>query len=198
MSHRARAVWMNREDRQQWWRRRIEGWHEGLVEERNNTDRKVREQLEMKTKREAEKKQFVNWKREALDSAADAALDSFKKLRPKAITMRDIYAGAVVDSEAAAWIGQDYEDYLNKYDYTVVMAYPYMDKEDPQEYLQEIAQVVKDKGGVNKTIVKVQSYDWDKEAWLDGTSFAKQLRILKRSGMKNMGYYPATFCYWEK
>ena len=156
------------------------------------------EMPELKDMSEAEKKQFVNWKREALDSAADAALDSFKKLRPKAITMRDIYAGAVVDSEAAAWIGQDYEDYLNKYDYTVVMAYPYMDKEDPQEYLQEIAQVVKDKGGVNKTIVKVQSYDWDKEAWLDGTSFAKQLRILKRSGMKNMGYYPATFCYWEK
>ena len=148
---------------------------------------------------EAEKEQFGTWKREALDSAADAAIESFKKMRPKAITMRDIYAGAVLDAQAETWLGQSYEDYLAKYDYTVVMAYPYMDgAENPQEYLREVAKAVKDKGGVGKTIVKVQSYDWKKEAWLDGKAFAGQLKTLKQAGMRNLGYYPATFCYWEK
>ena len=64
--------------------------------------------------------------------------------------------------------------------------------------LQEVAKAVKDKGGVGKTIVKVQSYDWKKEAWLDGKAFAGQLKTLKQAGMRNLGYYPATFCYWEK
>ena len=158
-----------------------------------------REMPEQASLSSEEKKQLAKWKREALDKAADGALAAFREVRPKAITMRDIYAGAVLDSKAEAWLGQSYEDYLAKYDYTVVMAYPYMDgAENPQEYLQEVAKAVKDKGGVGKTIVKVQSYDWKKEAWLDGKAFAGQLKTLKQAGMRNLGYYPATFCYWEK
>ena len=81
----------------------------------------------------------------------------------------------------------------------MVMAYPYMDgADDPVAYLQEVAGAVKARSAQDKTIVKVQSYDWQREAWLDGRAFGEQFKTLKQAGMKNMGYYPAAFCYWEK
>lgn len=145
-----------------------------------------------------DKKAFVTWKREALDEAADNAISAFKEVRPNAITMRDIYSGAVFHPEAAEWLGQSYEDYLNKYDYTVVMAYPYMDKEkDTKSYFKKLANIVKSNNGTDKTIMKVQSYDWNKDKWLSSKEFANQFSVLKKAGMKNMGYYPATHLYWK-
>ena len=144
-----------------------------------------------------EKARFTKWKREALDAAADNAIAAFKEVRPKAITMRDIYAGAVLYPEADEWLGQSYSDYLSKYDYTVIMAYPYMDNKKPKEYLQKIAKAVKTNNGVDKSILKIQSYDWNKDSWLSSKDFSNQFSILKKAGMKNMGYYPATFLHWK-
>jgi len=137
--------------------------------------------------------------RPIVSSSARQAVDAFKMTRPQAIVMRDIYAGALLYPDAVSWLGQDYADYLQQYDYTVVMAYPFMDnEEEPYEYLQRVAKVIKDKNGVAKTIVKIQSYDWQKNRWLPAGVFSKQMSTLKRAGMKNLGYYPNTFCFWPK
>ena len=145
------------------------------------------------------REEVARWKRQALDRAADKAIAAFKEMRPQAITMRDIYAGALLYEGAERWLGQSYEDYLSRYDYTVVMAYPYMDKADnPQEYLRALAQKVKAAGGVDKTILKVQSYDWQENKWLTGEEFQGQLKTLRQAGMKHLGYYPATFSHWGK
>jgi biofilm PGA synthesis lipoprotein PgaB len=142
-----------------------------------------------------EKKEFVKWKVEALDNAADEALSAFKEVRPLAITMRDIYSGVALEEGADEWLGQNYKDCLSKYDYTVIMAYPYMDKaKDPSAYLKKIAKTVKDK---DKVIVKIQSYDWEKEKYLNQKTFENQLKTLKKAGVKNMGYYPITYAYWK-
>jgi biofilm PGA synthesis lipoprotein PgaB len=147
----------------------------------------------------AELAAFTQWKQEALDKAADGAIHAFKSLHPHAVIMRDIYAGALLYPDSENWLAQSYDDYLAKYDYTVVMAYPFMDKEDePYEYLKKIAQVVKDKQGTGKTLVKIQTYDWDNHCWLDNKIFNRQMHTLKAAGMKNLGYYPLGFVHWEK
>lgn len=148
---------------------------------------------------DAKDKELSKWKMTALDNAARQAVDAFKQTRAQAIVMRDIYAGALLYPDAASWLGQDYADYLQQYDYTVVMAYPFMDnEEEPYEYLQRVAKVIKEKNGAGKTIVKIQSYDWQKNRWLSAGVFSKQMSTLKRAGMKNLGYYPNTFCFWSK
>lgn len=142
---------------------------------------------------------ITRWKVEALDKAADNALAAFKEVRPHAIVMRDIYAGALLYPGAEAWLGQSYADYLRKYDYTVVMAYPFMDKEEkPYEYLQKVAQAVKAANGTDKTVVKIQSFDWDENKWIGADVFARQLKTLQQAGMKNLGYYPMGFYHWGK
>lgn len=142
---------------------------------------------------------FTQWKMDALDKAADGAIQAFKSVHPHAVIMRDIYAGALLYPDAENWLGQSYADYLSKYDYTVVMAYPFMDKEEkPYEYLQRIAQAVKDKQGAAKTLIKIQTYDWDNHRWLDNQTFTRQMHTLKAAGMKNLGFYPLGFAHWEK
>ena len=148
---------------------------------------------------QAELAAFTQWKRSALNKATDGAVHAFKSLRPHAVIMRDIYAGALLYPDAENWLGQSYDDYLTKYDYTVVMAYTFMDKEDkPYDYLKKIAQVVKDKQGGSKTLIKIQTYDWDNHHWLNNKIFSRQMHTLKAAGMKNLGYYPLGFVHWEK
>ena len=143
------------------------------------------------------KAELARWKVAALDKAADDAVAAFKEVRPKAIVMRDIYAGALLYPGAEEWLGQSYEDYLKKYDYTVVMAYPYMDEaDDPAEYLRQVARAVQEKGGTDKTIVKIQSFDWEKDRWLDANEFSGELALLKRAGIKHLGCYPMGFQRW--
>ena len=86
-----------------------------------------------------------------------------------------------------------------RYNYPVVMAYPQMDHQaDAQAYLQHVAQAVKKAGGTEKTIVKIQSYDWEKEKWLDKDTFQDELKTLKKAGVRHVGVYPQTFHTWGK
>ena len=113
--------------------------------------------------------------------------------------MRDIYSAVVLDPQSRNWFSQDYQDCLKRYDYTVVMAYPQMDHQtDSREYLQDVAKAVKKAGGTDKTIVKIQSYDWEKEKWLGKDEFQDELKTLKKAGVRNVGVYPQTFHTWGK
>jgi poly-beta-1,6-N-acetyl-D-glucosamine N-deacetylase len=124
---------------------------------------------------------------------------AFKENRPNACIMRDIYSEPVLNTEASEWFAQDFADCLKNYDYTVVMAYPYMDKEkDPLAFLTNVANVIKTNPDTNnKVIIKIQSYDWDKEKWLSSKIFNDQIRTLKKNGVRNIGYYPDTFYHIE-
>ena len=142
---------------------------------------------------------WVALKTERLNEAADKALKAFRQTRPNAITMRDVYSAPVLNPKSREWFAQDYRDCLKRYDYTVVMAYPQMDHQaDAQLYLRDVAQAIKKAGGTDKTIVKIQSYDWEKEKWLDKDTFQDELKTLKKSGIRNVGVYPQTFHTWGK
>ena len=143
--------------------------------------------------------QWTKLKTGQLDKVADSCLAAFRENRPQGLSMRDIYAEAVTNPESQEWFAQSYPDYLKRYDYTVVMAYPYMDKEEnPKEALADVAKAVKQAGGNDKTIVKVQTYDWSKEKWLSGKEVREELNTLKKEGTRNRGVYPHTFYKWEK
>lgn len=146
----------------------------------------------------AQQDKWTKLKTDRLDAVADEMLAAFKESRPNAITMRDIYDDPVTDPQSETWFAQNYKDCLKKYDYTVVMAYPQMDEEkDPQAFLQKVAKGVKAAGGTQKTIVKIQTYDWKKEKWLDGKTFRDELQTLKKAGIRNRGTYPQTYYQWS-
>lgn len=146
---------------------------------------------------EAEQKQWMELKTRQLNQVSETLLGAFKENRPLAITMRDLYDEPVRDPDSQAWFAQNYKDALKRYDYTVVMAYPQMNEEkDADAYLKEMAGAVKEAGGSKKTIVKIQTYDWKKEKWLDKPTFQKELKELKEEKIRNRGTYPQTYHPW--
>lgn len=144
-------------------------------------------------------RQWTELKTRQLDHVADVCLSSFRESRPEGLAMRDIYAEAVTNPASQEWFAQSYPDYLTRYDYTVVMAYPYMDKEKhPDEALRKTAKAIQKAGGEKRTIVKVQTYDWAKEKWLSDKEVRAELNTLRKAGMRNRGVYPHSFYRWDK
>lgn len=151
---------------------------------------------------------WAHWKTKSLTDLSLKLASAFKENRPNAVIMRDIYSDCIRypekdnpktidDLGAEYWFSQNYKDYLKNYDYTVIMAYPYMDKEDdPLDVLTDTALKVKAANGIAKSIIKIQTYDWDKEDWLSKKIFDEQIATLKKSGIKNIGYYPDTYYLW--
>ena len=124
---------------------------------------------------------------------------AFRESHPDGLLLRDIYDEVVLNPASEEWFAQNYKDCLQHYDYVVVMAYPYMDHEKkPLDFLARVAKAVEKAGGTDKTIVKIQSYDWEKERWFSNKNFSAQMKTLKQAGIRNLGYYPNTFCYWER
>ncbi len=141
---------------------------------------------------------WMSMKTQALTDWSKALAAAFKENRPDGVILRDIYTDPVLDPASESWFAQNYKDFLKDYDYTVVMAYPYMDEaDDADAYLKNIADHVKAAGGNDKTIVKIQSYDWSDNTWVDGETFLHQLNLLKKLGIRNMGYYPNTYMLWK-
>ena len=124
---------------------------------------------------------------------------AFRESHPDGLLLRDIYDEVVLNPASEEWFAQNYADCLQHYDYVVVMAYPYMDHEkDPLAFLGRVAAAVESAGGTDKTIIKIQSYDWEKERWFSNQNFSAQMKALKQAGARNMGYYPNTFCHWDR
>lgn len=145
----------------------------------------------------SEQKQWMELKTKQLNHVSDQLIGAFKENRPLAITMRDLYDEPVTHPDSQAWFAQNYADALQRYDYTVVMAYPQMNgEEDNRGYVQNVADAVKKNKGTAKTIVKIQTYDWKNEKWLDKDTVQQELKELKEDGIRNRGTYPQTYHPW--
>lgn len=122
-----------------------------------------------------------------------------KKWRPFIKTARNIYPLAIINPESEAWLAQNYQDFLNNYDYTAVLAMPYMEKaRNPQAWLDTLADAVtsfQDKLAVAKTVFELQSVHWRKgdNKRISSEELARQMKRLQEKGIRNIGYYPENF-----
>ena len=75
-----------------------------------------------------------------LIDVTNAIAQAVRRHRPDALFARNIYARLLTQLEAETWFAQNYRRFLAAYDYTVVMAYPQMEKaDDPTAWLQKLA-----------------------------------------------------------
>lgn len=118
-----------------------------------------------------------------------------KTWRPTIFTARNIYALPVINPDSEAWFAQSFELFLNAYDWTAIMAMPYMEKaEDSIHWLGElVAMVKKHPQGLKKSLFELQSYDWNRKKTVPTTELVEQMRFLQRHGAINFGYYPDDF-----
>ncbi|WP_410482491.1 poly-beta-1,6-N-acetyl-D-glucosamine N-deacetylase PgaB [Ralstonia flatus] len=112
------------------------------------------------------------------------------------LTARNIFAGPVLDPKAETWTAQNYDDFLEAYDYVALEAMPYMEEaKDPKDWMKKLtAAVAKHKDGLKKTIFELQAVDWrNQDKPIPSTELRDQMRALRSAGALNYGYYPDDF-----
>ena len=122
-----------------------------------------------------------------LDLAAVVRAD-----QPQLRTARNLYAQVVLNPHAEAWYAQSLDAAIRDYDFTAVMAMPYMEKaNDPSAFLANLVGIVKEKPhGLDRVLFEIQSTDWNTHQDLDSDQMAEQLRRLYHLGVRHTGYYP--------
>ena len=109
-------------------------------------------------------------------------------------TARNIYAKPVTDPVAKQWFAQDLKLFTQHYDYTAIMAMPYMENaNNPKRWLKNLIQIVDDKVDKNKTVLELQAIDWRNKKRVPDDILLKQMELFMTHGFSNYGYYPDDF-----
>ena len=135
---------------------------------------------------------WTNRKTEALERLSLELAAIVRNEQPQLRTARNLYAQVVLNPHAEAWYNQSLDLALRDYDFTAVMAMPYMEQaRHPDRFLVDlVAQVRRQPHGLERTLFEIQSTDWNTHNDLSSEEIADQLRQLYRLGVHHTGYYP--------
>jgi biofilm PGA synthesis lipoprotein PgaB len=129
----------------------------------------------------------------ALDDMAMEMADLVRAEQPALKTARNLYARVVQNPRAEVWYSQSLDNSLAHYDFTAIMAMPYMEKAaDHAAFFRELVAAVNEHpGGMGKVVFELQSVDWDNNNRLIPTrELADTIRSLYGMGVQHVGYYP--------
>ncbi len=140
---------------------------------------------------------WSRFKTQALMDYLGELTNAVRRYRPDALFARNLYAPLLVDPASEQWFAQNYDRFLEAYDYVVVMAYPYMEEAARSvAWLEDLAAVALQAPlAKRKTIFKLQAYDWRRKHWIDDASLLRQMRAVLGAGIRHLAYYPDDF--WE-
>jgi biofilm PGA synthesis lipoprotein PgaB len=137
-------------------------------------------------------RKWARYKTEVLIDFTSNIMKGVRKYLPNAFFARNLYAEVLVDPASEDWFAQNYDRFLQTYDEVVIMAYPQLEKiRKPSPWLKRLVLITKGfPKGIEKTVFKVQSYDWQKKTWLNDNVILEELRDILASGGKHIAYYP--------
>lgn len=138
---------------------------------------------------------FNRWTQSKTQSLIDFTHQLAKQVRyyrPTIKTARNAYAQVVLNPDSQAWFAQSFPAFLQHYDYTAIMAMPFMEKaENPQRWLETLVdKVAAYPDAFSKTVFELQAVDWNTRQPVPAKTLAKQMRMLDRKGAIQFGYYP--------
>ncbi|MBI4683460.1 MAG: poly-beta-1,6-N-acetyl-D-glucosamine N-deacetylase PgaB [Nitrospirae bacterium] len=138
---------------------------------------------------------WARYKTEALIDFTNILKQGVRRYRPVARFARNLYGIVIENPEAESWFAQDYGLFLKNYDQVVVMAYPQMEEvKSPSEWLKTMvgrARVMPQ--GLEKTVFKIQTYNWKKEEWINDGTVLEEMRDILSSGGSHLAYYPDNY-----
>ncbi|MBT8078082.1 MAG: poly-beta-1,6-N-acetyl-D-glucosamine N-deacetylase PgaB [Gammaproteobacteria bacterium] len=118
-----------------------------------------------------------------------------KTYHPELKSVRNIFASALLDEWGTSFLAQDYDEYLESYDFVALMAMPSLEGADNEKrfYVDLVDQVSRREHGLDRTVFELQSYDWRKSRPIPGDELRETMRWLQSLGVRNLGYYPDDF-----
>jgi len=122
-------------------------------------------------------------------------LDIIRQEQPDIFSARNIFASPVLYPESEMWFAQSLPVFLQAYDYTALMAMPYMEKvDDPQGWLKRLAwAALANEKNKNRIIFELQTKNWETSKAIPSDVLRKQIILLFQMGGTSLAYYPDDF-----
>jgi biofilm PGA synthesis lipoprotein PgaB len=141
---------------------------------------------------------FSKWSRfktKALITLSHSLLDIVRKKHPDIRSARNLYALTVLNPKSEQWFGQTLPLFLQAYDYTFIMAMPYMEEaENTREWLVELAEKSLAQTIQPAAIVfELQTTNWRLREKIPTAELIEQFNILQNRGAVSFAYYPDDF-----
>ncbi|AWV07609.1 hemin storage protein [Lysobacter maris] len=131
----------------------------------------------------------------ALIDFTHALRDAAGKWRPKLLTARNLFAATVLQPESEAWFAQRLDAFHAAYDYTAVMAMPWMEGSTrPEAWLDRLTdEVMRHPLGAERTVFELQTVDWRNGQAIPADRLKSQIRHLQARGVRHLAWYPDNF-----
>lgn len=116
--------------------------------------------------------------------------------RPRLKTARNLFARPVLEPESEAWFAQRLDAFNRAYDYTALMAMPWLEGAggDPAAWLDGLVASVKAHDPeLKQTVFELQTVDWRTGAPIPGEALKRQSRRLQAQGVRHLAWYPDDF-----
>lgn len=109
-------------------------------------------------------------------------------------TARNLYAKTILEPESERWFAQNLQAFSEAYNFTAVMAMPYMEgAENADSWLENLARLSLEKVPSNRLLFELQAIDWRTQEPVPSQTLARWMDIIRKSGIVNYGYYPDDF-----
>lgn len=139
---------------------------------------------------------FGRWtilKINAIDDFAKELAEKVRQNRPGVPIARNLFARVVLSPKAEVWYSQALENSLRNYDFTAIMAMPYMEQApDHAAFYSDLVKKVLDRpGAIDRVVFELQTVDWRKDnALLATEEIVGTIRRLYELGAVHVAYYP--------
>jgi len=132
---------------------------------------------------------------EALIGFTLSLKDAAQQWRPKLKTVRNLYARTVLEPASEAWFAQRLDRFNRAYDFTAIMAMPWMERSPhPERWMRELtAAVAKIDPRFERSLFELQTVDWRGKTRIPGKVLLEQVRTLQAAGVRHLGWYPDDF-----
>jgi len=122
-------------------------------------------------------------------------VERVRHLQPGIKSARNIFAGALLDSEGPEYLAQNFDEFLRAYDYVALMAMPALEGvTDHDGFYVELVDAVRNRpSGLERTIFELQTVDWSQPRPIPSTDLRATMRRLQSLGVRHLGYYPDDF-----
>ena len=142
--------------------------------------------------------QWTAFKTRTLIEWTGTLAERVRKYRPEVLLARNLYANVLLNPNSEFWFAQSYDQFLATYDQVVLMSYPQMENADnPLAWLRDMTRKVAGyPQGPDKTVFKLQAFDWKEKQWVDSSQLLAEMRAVLAAGGRHLAYYPDNF--WVK
>lgn len=136
---------------------------------------------------------WTAFKTKTIDDLAMKVSQDVRQYQPALLTARNMYAQVVLNPYAENWYSQSLEQSLNRYDFTAIMAMPYMEQaKDKEQFYADIVKRLKQyPNGLHKAVVELQAVNWRKDNEpIPSQELSDTIKSLYDQGVIHVGYYP--------